>query len=41
VDSWGAELELGSPAELLRRLGLHGLLTAVTLLGKLCRCGAA
>jgi hypothetical protein len=37
VESWRHKLDLGSRAELLKRYGVHGLLLAATILGKLAR----
>lgn len=38
VDTWRQDLDLrGSGADLLRRYGVHGLLLAATILGKLAR----
>lgn len=39
VDAWRLKLELGTHEDLLKRYGVHGLLLAVTMLGKLARCG--
>lgn len=37
VETWRSKLELGEGAVLLRRYGVHGLLLAATILGKLAR----
>lgn len=37
VHTWQHKLQLGSHQQLLRRYGVHGLLLAATLLGKLAR----
>lgn len=37
VEVWRTKLELGSNEQQLRRYGLHGLLLAATILGKLAR----
>lgn len=37
VELWRTKLELGSNEQQLKRYGVHGLLLAVTILGKLAR----
>jgi hypothetical protein len=37
VDVWRTKLELGSEEQQLKRYGVHGLLLAVSILGKLAR----
>jgi hypothetical protein len=37
VDVWRTKLELGSGEQQLKRYGVHGLLLAVSILGKLAR----